>query len=118
MTKKRRVYRPRFVGGKIMMQADLERLHKYTIGCRGHRRGRQLKAASIADHRRQPRHTTSRNSIGLMNLKRAQYLAHHEHHGVGVLAVKQIADRVALGLVILRHDYQSARYFVVGRDQG
>jgi hypothetical protein len=37
MTKKRRVYRPRFVGGKIMMQADLERLHKYTIGCRGHR---------------------------------------------------------------------------------
>ena len=46
MTKKRRVYRPRFVGGKIMMQADLERLHKYTIGCRGHRRGRQLKAAT------------------------------------------------------------------------
>jgi hypothetical protein len=31
MTKKRRVYRPRFVGGKIMMQADLERLHKYMI---------------------------------------------------------------------------------------
>jgi hypothetical protein len=30
MTKKRRVYRPRFVGGKIMMQA-LERLHKYMI---------------------------------------------------------------------------------------
>jgi hypothetical protein len=35
MTKKRRVYRPRFVGGKIMMQADLERLHKYTIDVEG-----------------------------------------------------------------------------------
>ena len=35
MTKKRRVYRPRFVGGKIMMQADLERLHKYRIDVEG-----------------------------------------------------------------------------------
>jgi hypothetical protein len=29
MTKKRRAYQPRIVGDKIMMQADLERLHKY-----------------------------------------------------------------------------------------
>jgi len=29
MTKKRRVYKPRIVGGKVMMPADLERLHKY-----------------------------------------------------------------------------------------
>ena len=35
MTKKRRVYRPRFVGGQIMMQADLERLHKYMLEIEG-----------------------------------------------------------------------------------
>jgi hypothetical protein len=29
MTKTRRVYQPRMVGGKVMLQADLERLHKY-----------------------------------------------------------------------------------------
>jgi hypothetical protein len=29
MTKKRRVYRPRIVGDRVMMPADLERLHKY-----------------------------------------------------------------------------------------
>jgi hypothetical protein len=29
MTKKRRLYQPRMVGGKVMLQADLERLHKY-----------------------------------------------------------------------------------------
>jgi hypothetical protein len=29
MTKKRRLYQPRIVGGKVMLQADLERLHKY-----------------------------------------------------------------------------------------
>jgi hypothetical protein len=29
MTKERRVYQPRIVGGKVMLQADLERLHKY-----------------------------------------------------------------------------------------
>jgi hypothetical protein len=28
MTKKRRVYQPRVVGGQIMIQDDLERLHK------------------------------------------------------------------------------------------
>jgi len=27
MTKKRRTYQPRIVGGKVMMPADLERLH-------------------------------------------------------------------------------------------
>jgi hypothetical protein len=29
MPKKRRVYQPRVVGGKVMLQADFERLHKY-----------------------------------------------------------------------------------------
>jgi len=32
MTKKPfRVYRPRFVGGKVMLPADLVRLHKYLL---------------------------------------------------------------------------------------
>jgi hypothetical protein len=31
MTKKRRVYKPRIVGGKVMMPADLKRLHKYML---------------------------------------------------------------------------------------
>ena len=31
MAKKRRVYKPRLVGGKVMMPADLERLHKYML---------------------------------------------------------------------------------------
>jgi len=31
MTKERRVYQPRIVGGKVMMPADLERLHKYRL---------------------------------------------------------------------------------------
>jgi len=31
MTKKRRVYEPRIVGGKVMMPADLRRLHKYML---------------------------------------------------------------------------------------
>ena len=29
MTKKRRTYQPRIVGDKVMMPADLKRLHKY-----------------------------------------------------------------------------------------
>ena len=29
MTKERRLYQPRMVGGKVMLQADLERLRKY-----------------------------------------------------------------------------------------
>jgi hypothetical protein len=29
MTKKRRTYQPRLVGDKVMMPADLRRLHKY-----------------------------------------------------------------------------------------
>ena len=28
MTKKRRIYQPRIVGGHVMMPADLKRLHK------------------------------------------------------------------------------------------
>jgi hypothetical protein len=31
MSKKRRVYRPRIVGDKVMMPADLKRLHKYML---------------------------------------------------------------------------------------
>jgi hypothetical protein len=31
MTKMRRTYQPRVVGGKVMMPADLERLHKYML---------------------------------------------------------------------------------------
>jgi hypothetical protein len=31
MTKKRRVYEPRLVGDKVMMPADLKRLHKYML---------------------------------------------------------------------------------------
>jgi len=31
MRKERRVYKPRLVGGKVMMSADLERLHKYML---------------------------------------------------------------------------------------
>ena len=45
MTKKRRVYRPRFVGGKIMMQADLERLQTVFTGIAAH----VLFGANIAD---------------------------------------------------------------------
>jgi hypothetical protein len=29
--KERRIYRPRFVGGKVMMPADLHRLHQYML---------------------------------------------------------------------------------------
>jgi hypothetical protein len=31
MTKKRRTYLPRIVGDKVMMPADLKRLHKYML---------------------------------------------------------------------------------------
>jgi hypothetical protein len=31
MSKERRVYKPRLVGGKVMMPADLRRLHKYIL---------------------------------------------------------------------------------------
>jgi hypothetical protein len=31
MTKKRRVYKTRLVGDKVMMPADLKRLHKYML---------------------------------------------------------------------------------------
>jgi hypothetical protein len=31
MTKERRTYLPRLVGGKVMMPADLKRLHKYML---------------------------------------------------------------------------------------
>ncbi len=31
MTKKRRIYQPRLVGDKVMMPADLRRLHKYML---------------------------------------------------------------------------------------
>jgi hypothetical protein len=31
MSKERRVYKPRIVGGKVMMPADLKRLHKYML---------------------------------------------------------------------------------------
>jgi len=31
MTKKRRTYLPRIVGGNVMMPADLKRLHKYML---------------------------------------------------------------------------------------
>jgi hypothetical protein len=35
MKKKRRVYQPRIVGGQVMLQADLERLHKYMLETEG-----------------------------------------------------------------------------------
>jgi hypothetical protein len=35
MSKKRRVYKPRLVGGKVMMSADLKRLHKYMLEIEG-----------------------------------------------------------------------------------
>ena len=31
MSKERRTYLPRIVGGKVMMPADLKRLHKYML---------------------------------------------------------------------------------------
>ena len=31
MTGERRVYKPRLVGGKVMLPADLKRLHKYML---------------------------------------------------------------------------------------
>ena len=31
MSKERRVYKPRIVGDKVMMPADLKRLHKYML---------------------------------------------------------------------------------------
>jgi hypothetical protein len=31
MAKQRRDYKPRIVGGKVMMPADLKRLHKYML---------------------------------------------------------------------------------------
>ena len=31
MSKARRAYRPRIVGGKVMMPADLKRLHRYML---------------------------------------------------------------------------------------
>jgi hypothetical protein len=33
--KRRRVYKPRVVGGQVMLQADLERLHKYMLEIEG-----------------------------------------------------------------------------------
>jgi hypothetical protein len=35
MTKKHRVYEPRLVGDKVMMPADLKRLHKYMLEIEG-----------------------------------------------------------------------------------
>jgi len=35
MTKKRRTYQPRIVGDKVMMPADLKRLHKYMLDIEG-----------------------------------------------------------------------------------
>ena len=35
MTKNRRVYQPRIVGDRVMMPADLERLHKYMLEIEG-----------------------------------------------------------------------------------
>jgi hypothetical protein len=35
MTKERPVYMPRIVGGKVMMPADLKRLHKYMLEIEG-----------------------------------------------------------------------------------
>jgi hypothetical protein len=35
MKKKRRVYQPRVVGGQVMLQGDLERLHKYMLEIEG-----------------------------------------------------------------------------------
>jgi hypothetical protein len=35
MTKKRRLYTPRIVGDRVMMPADLERLHKYMLDIEG-----------------------------------------------------------------------------------
>jgi hypothetical protein len=35
MTKKPRLYKPRLVGGKVMMPADLKRLHKYMLDIEG-----------------------------------------------------------------------------------
>jgi hypothetical protein len=46
MTKKRRVYKPRVVGGQVMLQADLERLHKYMLEIEG------VDAISLSDEMR------------------------------------------------------------------
>jgi hypothetical protein len=35
MAKQRRDYKPRIVGGKVMMPADLKRLHKYMLEIEG-----------------------------------------------------------------------------------
>jgi hypothetical protein len=35
VTKKRRTYQPRVVGGHVMMPADLKRLHKYMLEIEG-----------------------------------------------------------------------------------
>jgi hypothetical protein len=35
VTKQRRVYKPRLVGDKVMMPADLKRLHKYMLDIEG-----------------------------------------------------------------------------------
>jgi hypothetical protein len=35
MIKKRRVYQPRVVGDQVMLQDDLERLHKYMLDIEG-----------------------------------------------------------------------------------
>jgi hypothetical protein len=35
MSKQRRVYMPRLVGDKVMMPADLKRLHKYMLEIEG-----------------------------------------------------------------------------------
>jgi len=35
MRKERRVYKARLVGGKVMMSADLKRLHKYMLDIEG-----------------------------------------------------------------------------------
>jgi hypothetical protein len=35
MTKKRRTYQPRIVGGKVMMPTDLKWLHKYIVEIEG-----------------------------------------------------------------------------------
>ena len=35
MTKQRRTYLPRIVAGKVMMPADLKRLHKYMVDIEG-----------------------------------------------------------------------------------
>src|SRR5262249_36365062 len=70
MTKKHRLYQPRMIGGKVMLQADLEPLHKYMLAIERQSTGHTA-TQSMVLQRMQLSLTTKVNSALQTPLRRA-----------------------------------------------